>query len=167
VLNAFKTVTADTGTDAVADSSTDTLTISGGNAISTVVDATGDSITINHDDTSSQASVDNSGNTVIQDITLDTYGHITGIASTTIVVPSDREFAVALDATESSVTKSTNTYTVTHSLNSRDVMVEVYHTSNYDTIFVDITRATVDTITVAFAAAVTDGDYRVLIKKIG
>jgi len=167
VLNTFKTVTADTGTDAVADSSTDTLTISGGNAISTVVDATGDSITINHDDTSSQASVDNSGNTVIQDITLDTYGHITGIASTTIVVPTDREFVVALDATDSNVDKDTNTYTVTHSLNSRDVMVEVYHTSNYDTIFVDITRATVDTITVAFAAAVTDGDYRVLIKKIG
>ena len=167
VLNAFKTVTADSGTDAVADSSTDTLTISGGNAISTVADATGDSITINHDDTSSQASVDNSGNTVIQDITLDTYGHITGIASTTIVVPTDREFAVALDATESSVTKSTNTYTVTHSLGSRDVMVEVYHTTNYDTVFVDIARDTTDTITVAFASSVTDGDYRVLIKKIG
>jgi len=167
VLNAFKTITADTGTDAVADSSTDTLTISGGNAISTVADATGDSITINHDDTSSQASVDNSGNTVIQDITLDTYGHITGIASTTIVVPTDREFAVALDATESTVTKSTNTYTVTHSLGSRDVMVEVYHATNYDTVFVDIARATTDTITVAFASSVTDGDYRVLIKKIG
>ena len=167
VLNAFKTVTADTGTDAVADSSTDTLTISGGNAISTVVDATGDSITINHDDTSSQASVDNSGNTVIQDVTLDTYGHVTGLVSKTIVVPSDREFAVALDATESSVTKSTNTYTVTHSLGSRDVMVEVYHATNYDTIFVDIARDTTDTITVAFAATVTDGDYRVLIKKIG
>jgi hypothetical protein len=167
VLNAFKTITADSGTDAVADSSTDTLTISGGNAISTVADATGDSITINHDDTSSQASVNNSGNTVIQDVTLDTYGHITGLVSATIVVPTDREFVRDLDATESSVTKSTNTYTVTHSLNSRDVMVEVYHTANYDTIFVDITRATVNTITVEFAAAVTDGDYRVLIKKIG
>ncbi len=33
-----------------------------------------------HADTSSQASVNNSGNTFIQDITLDTYGHITSIA---------------------------------------------------------------------------------------
>jgi hypothetical protein len=166
VLNAFKTVSADTNS-AVADSATDTLTIAGGNGITTEATANSDTITINHDDTSSQASVDNSGNTVIQDITLDTYGHITGIASTTIVVPTDREFAVALDATESSVTKSTNTYTVTHSLGSRDVMVEVYHATNYDTVFVDIARDTTDTITVAFAAAVTDGDYRVLIKKIG
>lgn len=166
VLKAFKTVSADTNS-AVADSATDTLTIAGGNAITTEATANSDTITINHDDTSSQASVDNSGNTVIQDITLDTYGHITGIASTTIVVPSDREFVVALDATESSVAKSTNTYTVTHSLGSRDVMVEVYHATNYDTVFVDIARDTTDTITVAFASSVTDGDYRVLIKKIG
>ena len=37
--------------------------------------------TISHADTSSQASVNNSSGTVIQDITLDTYGHITGLAS--------------------------------------------------------------------------------------
>ena len=46
-------------------------------------------------------------------------------------------------------------------------MVEVYHATNYDTVFVDIARDTTDTITVAFASSVTDGDYRVLIKKIG
>jgi len=40
--------------------------------------------TISHKDTSSQASVDNSGNTFIQDITLDTYGHVTGITSATV-----------------------------------------------------------------------------------
>lgn len=217
VLKAFKTVTADSGTDAVADSDTDTLTITGGNAISTVADATGDSITINHDDTSSQASVNNSGNNFVQDVFVDTYGHVTGLGSGSVAhtlstsssgtadsidldlgqpdgtddivvvtggtgidvtlnsssqftisaTSSYNEFAVDLDAAESSVTKATNTYTVTHSLNSRDVMVEVYHTTNYDTVFVDITRATVNTITVAFASSVTDGDYRVLIKKIG
>ena len=40
--------------------------------------------TLTHADTSSQASVDNSGRTVIQDITLDTYGHITAISSATL-----------------------------------------------------------------------------------
>jgi hypothetical protein len=40
--------------------------------------------TFSHSDTSSQASVNNSGTTFIQDITLDTYGHITGLASSTI-----------------------------------------------------------------------------------
>ena len=42
--------------------------------------------TFSHTDTSSQASVNNSGRTYIQDITLDTYGHITGISSATETV---------------------------------------------------------------------------------
>lgn len=42
------------------------------------------SVTLNHADTSSQSSVNNSGNTVIQDITLDGFGHITNLNSTTI-----------------------------------------------------------------------------------
>lgn len=45
------------------------------------IEETGDTITFKHADTSSQASVDNSGRTYIQDITLDTYGHITAITS--------------------------------------------------------------------------------------
>jgi len=39
-----------------------------------------------HTDTSSQSSVNNSGRTYIQDITLDTYGHVTGITSATETV---------------------------------------------------------------------------------
>jgi hypothetical protein len=53
--------------------------ISGGGALS-------GNITISHADTSSQGSVNNSGRTYIQDITLDTYGHITGINSATETV---------------------------------------------------------------------------------
>lgn len=49
---------------------------------------TSGTVTLSHADTSAQGSVDNSGNTVIQDITLDTYGHITGINSATIPVVS-------------------------------------------------------------------------------
>ena len=41
-------------------------------------------VTIDHADTSAQASVNNSGSVYIQDITLDTYGHVTAIASTTV-----------------------------------------------------------------------------------
>jgi hypothetical protein len=37
-----------------------------------------------HSDTSNQASVNNSGRTVIQDITLDAYGHVTALASATL-----------------------------------------------------------------------------------
>jgi hypothetical protein len=39
-----------------------------------------------HDDTSSQASVNNSGNTFIQDVTLDGFGHVTGLTSATAVI---------------------------------------------------------------------------------
>jgi hypothetical protein len=53
--------------------------ISGGGALS-------GNITISHADTSSQGSVNNSGRTYIQDITLDTYGHVTGLSSATETV---------------------------------------------------------------------------------
>ena len=59
--------------------------------------------TISHADTSSQGSVDNSGTTFIQDITLDTYGHVTGIGSAT--VPA----GIGDGQTWQTVSRSTNT----------------------------------------------------------
>jgi hypothetical protein len=56
----------------------DAITVSGGPV------TTSGSITVNHADTSTQASVNNSGSVYIQDITLDTYGHVTAITSTTV-----------------------------------------------------------------------------------
>ena len=73
---------AETGT-VVADSNNDTVTFVSGGAIDIDVDAGNDVIRIAHSDTSSQASVNNSGRTYIQDITLDTYGHVTGIGVAT------------------------------------------------------------------------------------
>lgn len=66
-----------------------TITISAGSGLSggasfTTNQSFNETITLNHSDTSTQGSVNNSGNTVIQDISLDTYGHITDINSTTI-----------------------------------------------------------------------------------
>ena len=63
------------------------FTIGGASGAITVNQALG-SITIGHHDTSSASSVDNSGNTVIQDVTLDTYGHVTGLSSKTLTIPS-------------------------------------------------------------------------------
>ena len=68
---------------------TDDVTIAVG-AVGTTygltIEETGDTITLKHADTSTQASVNNSGRTYIQDITLDEYGHITGIVSATETV---------------------------------------------------------------------------------
>jgi hypothetical protein len=59
--------------------------ITAGNAITTSGGGSENAtVTVNHADTSSQASVNNSGNTVIQDVTLDTYGHVTALTSATI-----------------------------------------------------------------------------------
>jgi hypothetical protein len=58
--------------------------LTGGGQVGTANQSGASSITISHADTSSQASVNNSGATVIQDVTLDGYGHVTGLASKTI-----------------------------------------------------------------------------------
>ena len=61
--------------------------VSGVTSVATGGGLTGGTITstgtLSHADTSSQGSVNNSGNTYIQDVTLDTYGHVTGISSAT------------------------------------------------------------------------------------
>jgi hypothetical protein len=59
------------------------ITVSAGDGLTGGGDLS-DNRTISHADTSSQASVDNSGTTFIQDITLDTYGHVTAIGSATV-----------------------------------------------------------------------------------
>lgn len=85
------------GTDGVGLSVTSgdvNWTLAGGNAITTVGSG-GDTITINHDDTSSQASVNNSGKAFIQDVTLDTYGHVTGLTSATIGNATDEDLGLA------------------------------------------------------------------------
>ena len=86
------TLAGDSGTASDTSGNVD-LTIAGGNAITTSGSST--TITINHDDTSSQASVDNSGVTYIQDVTIDTYGHVTGLTSASIRSATDDTKGIA------------------------------------------------------------------------
>ena len=59
---------------------------------------TSGTVTVSHADTSSQASSNNSGRTYIQDVTLDTYGHVTGLATATeTVVNTTYSAGTALD----------------------------------------------------------------------
>lgn len=55
------------------------LTFAGANGITTA--RSGNTVTITHTDSSTQASVNNANGNVIQDVTLDTNGHVTGLAS--------------------------------------------------------------------------------------
>lgn len=83
------------------------ITNGGGLSVSGSPITTSGTITISHADTSSQASVDNSGRTYIQDISLDTYGHVTKITSATeTVVNTDRyvnSASFAYDSTNDNV----------------------------------------------------------------
>ena len=80
-------------------------------------------------------------------------------------------FKVNLDAVgETSVSKTSNTYTVTHNLGTKDVIIQVVDISDatptYETVFTENQRPTVNTVTVAFASSVADDDYRVLISQV-
>ena len=79
--------TASTGTVSIGNGAT-TVTAGGGITLGGDVNwsanqSAASTFSVAHADTSSQASVNNSGRTYIQDITLDTYGHITAISSAT------------------------------------------------------------------------------------
>lgn len=59
---------------------------------------------------------------------------------------------------------SATSYTVTHSLNTRDVHVAVYRNSgSYDEVLPDVQHTTVNAVTVLFGAAPTSNQYRVVV----
>jgi len=55
-------------------------------------------------------------------------------------------------------------YTVTHNLNTRDVIVTVYDNSSpYAEVITDVAHTTVNTVTIAFSVAPTSNQYRVVV----
>ena len=79
--------------------------LTGGSGID-VTNAAG-SITISHSDTSSAASSNNSGRTYIQDIELDTYGHVTSLSTATeTVVDTNTWRAISSTPTNGATTTS-------------------------------------------------------------
>ena len=61
---------------------------------------------------------------------------------------------------------SNTTYTVNHALGSRDVIVQLYDNSSYDTVFADVVRTDANNVAITFGAAPSTNDIRVLIQKI-
>lgn len=68
-----------------------------------------------------------------------------------------------LDVRQGAVTKASNAYTVTHNFGTKAVMAEVIKFSTQETVVVDITRPTGNTIVITFGSAVTDNDYYVVL----
>ena len=68
-------------------------------------------------------------------------------------------------SSNSSITSGTSatTFTVTHNLGSRDVIIQVYDNSTYEEVIVDITRTSTSAATIGFAKAPTSSNtYRVV-----
>jgi hypothetical protein len=56
---------------------------------------------------------------------------------------------------------------VVHNLGSRDVIVQLYDNSTYDTVYADVVRTDDLTVTIGFTTAPTTNEIKVLITKIG
>ena len=92
---------------------------------------------MSHTDTSSQSSVNNSGGSVIQDVTLDTFGHITGLASTNL---DDRYPQVAFKTIEANTgSEVANTKTDTLAIKGGNLVnTSVTDVSGAATVTVDV-----------------------------
>ena len=62
---------------------------------------------------------------------------------------------------------SATSIAVTHNLGTRDVIVELYDASSYDTVIADVVRTSTSVVTVDFSSAPSNNDIRVLVSKIG
>ena len=111
----------------------------------------------------------------VPQITFDSKGRATTAANVAIAITASQvtDFTAAVQAiidgsgAAASVGDATNTaYTITHSLNSRDVIVQVYDNATYETIYTDVTRPTVNTVVVTFATAPASNAYRVVIQRV-
>lgn len=62
---------------------------------------------------------------------------------------------------------SATSITVTHSLSTRDVIVEVFRNSgDYDTVICDVQRTSTSAVTLVFGTAPTTNQYRVLVRAV-
>ena len=106
-------------------------------------------------------------------ITADGKGIITGIADANIAIPSTQitDFCTAVESCVGTGlnyaadigNNSATTYAVTHGLGTRDVIVQVYDTSTYDTVICDVVRTSTTVVTLSTTTALGTGAARVLI----
>ena len=91
------------------------------------------------------------------------FNHAGTPALTTYKIPTTFKGAVG----DSSASAGSYSEAVTHNLGSRDVIVQLYDTSSYETVHADVVRTDANTVTLTFASAPTDDDVTVLISKVG
>ena len=119
------------------------LTISGGPITSS------GSITVGHTN-----SITAQNTQAVYPIKIDKNGHISAYGSAIAIL---KKFSSTITGDGSKTS-----YTITHNLGSRDVIVQVYDNETYEEVLVDIVRATTNTVTISFAIAPAK-NYRVVV----
>lgn len=153
-----------------------TVTFAQGGGLSVAISGN-DTITYSHTDTSSVSDTSNSGLTVIQDLTFDTYGHVTGVASSDITSEvvseiTNRQIALligngsakSIDLVNSGATAPD----VNHGLgtDSSQFMIQLIDASTGETVYSDVTRGANGLVTIDFATAPSTNGIRVLVQQI-
>lgn len=76
------------------------------------------------------------------------------------------QLAGEINSTTSYAATISNTATITHSLATRDVIIQLYDTVTYETVYADVDRISTTQATITFASTPTNS-IRVLVQKIG
>lgn len=111
----------------------------------------------------------------VAQVTFDAKGRATSASSVAIAITASQvtDFTSAVQAiingtgAVANVGDAVNTsYAITHSLGTRDVIVQMYDNTTYDTVYVDTVRTDANTVTLTFASAPALNAYRVLIQVV-
>ena len=109
--------------------------------------------------TTGTIALDTSGVTAgtYQGLTIDSYGRVTSASNMGYSTLSKYTSTIEGDGT-------TTSFTITHNLNNRNIVINVYNASTYEDVIVDTVRTTANAITVTFGNAPSSGtDYNVVI----
>jgi hypothetical protein len=114
----------------------------------------------------------------VPQITFDAKGRATAAANVAISITASQvsDFTSAVQAIIDTTGAVANVgdgeaiaFAITHNLNSRDVIVQLYDNATYDTVYADVVRTSVNVVTVTFSGVPTapsSNAYRVLIQRV-
>lgn len=114
----------------------------------------------------------------VPQITFDSKGRATLASNVAISITASQvsDFTTAVQAVIDTTGAVANVgdgeaiaFAITHNLNSRDVIVQIYDNATYDTVYADVVRTSVNVVTVTFSGVPTvpsSNAYRVLIQRV-
>ena len=108
-------------------------------------------------------------------ITTDAFGKVTAATEQNIVIATsqvtsfDSSVDTLIEATQFKANignGSATSYVVNHALNTRDVIVQIYDNTTYETVQCKVIRTDVNNVTVSTAAAAINAGLRVVIQSL-